>query len=59
MKMKTSALPHILRMFITATGAALSLAGCDEHTLYHTYAPLSSEGWERKESVCLPSDSLN
>ena len=59
MKMKTSALPHILRMFITATGAALSLAGCDEHTLYHTYAPLSSEGWERKESLCFPIDSLN
>lgn len=47
-----------LYLFVTALSLLGSLTGCDERILYHSYLPIPSEGWEKRDTLVFHTDTI-
>lgn len=49
---------HYLYLFVTTLALLGSLTGCDEQILYHSYRPISPEGWEKSDTLVFRTDTI-
>ena len=43
---------------IAAIGALLSLTGCNEHVIYHSYRHVPGSGWSRRDTLTFDIDTV-
>lgn len=47
-----------IRFLVASVVAVLALSACSEHKICDNYRTLSTEGWERGDTICYPIDSV-